>query len=68
MAAFHRRYMVSGKVLKLWAEMVRPLPIRMIVPQHGAPLVGDAVRQFIDWVGTISCGIDLVTQRDYAMP
>lgn len=68
MEAFHRRYMVSGKVLRLWAEMVRPLPIRMIVPQHGAPLVGNAIRQFIDWVGTLQCGIDRVTQRDYAFP
>jgi hypothetical protein len=28
MEGFHRRYMVSGKVLKLWANMVRDLPIR----------------------------------------
>lgn len=68
MEAFHRRYMVSGKILKLWARMVRQLPIDMIAPQHGAPLVGAAVPQFIDWVETLSCGIDLMEDQHYAVP
>lgn len=68
MAPFHQRYMVSGRILRLWAQMVRQLPIRMIVPQHGAPLQGAAVAEFIDWVQTLECGIDLMSQRDYALP
>ena len=68
MEAFHRRYMVGGKVLKLWAQMVKGLPIRMIVPQHGAPLSGAAVAQFIAWAEQLSCGIDLLSQSDYAVP
>ncbi len=68
MQAFHRRYMVSGKVLRLWAAMVRSLPIRMLVPQHGAPMAGPAIQQFIDWVSTLECGIDVMTQRDYSIP
>jgi flavorubredoxin len=60
--------MVSNKILRLWAEMVAPLPIRMIVPQHGAPLTGPAVREFIAWIRELSCGVDLMTQRDYAVP
>ena len=68
MEAFHKRYMVSNKILRLWAEMVAPLPIRMIVPQHGAPLTGPAVREFIAWIRELSCGVDLMTQRDYAVP
>jgi flavorubredoxin len=68
MEPFHRRYMVSNKILRLWAQMVRRLPIEMIVPQHGAPLKGDAVREFIGWAGELSCGIDLMTERDYAIP
>ena len=66
--AFHRRYMVSRKVLQYWARMVRPLPIKMIVPQHGAPLAGHAVDDFIDWVEQLECGIDLFAQQDYALP
>lgn len=68
MEAFHRRYMVSGKVLKLWANMVRDLPIEMIVPQHGAPLAGAAVGEFIEWVQTLSCGIDHLGQGHYTVP
>ncbi|RQO53505.1 MBL fold metallo-hydrolase [Paucibacter sp. KBW04] len=68
MEGFHRRYMVANKVLRHWAQMVRKLPIDMIVPQHGAPMKGPAVQEFIDWVETLSCGIDLMTDRDYAIP
>jgi flavorubredoxin len=68
MEPFHRRYMASGKILKLWAAMVQPLPISMIVPQHGAPLVGPAVAEFIAWVQTLDCGIDRVGPADYALP
>ncbi len=68
MEAFHRRYMVSSKILGYWAQMVRKLPVRMIVPQHGAPLAGPAVKEFIDWIETFPCGIDLMTQADFAAP
>ena len=68
MEGFHRRYMVSAKVLRLWANMARTLPIRMIVPQHGAPLAGAAVGEFIDWVSDFSCGVDHLTQAHYAVP
>ena len=68
MEPFHLRYMASGRILKLWAKMVKKLPLRMIVPQHGAPLEGDAVPAFIEWVQTLDCGIDRMTQADYAVP
>jgi flavorubredoxin len=68
MEAFHRRYMVSNKVLRLWANMARTLPINMIVPQHGAPLAGPAVKEFIDWIGTVDCGVDQLTQANYTVP
>lgn len=68
MEAFHRRYMVSSKVLRLWVDMVAPLDIRMIVPQHGAPLAGGAVREFMAWVRDLSCGIDLMGPSHYRLP
>jgi flavorubredoxin len=68
MEPFHRRYMASGRILKLWAQMVKTLPIRMIVPQHGSPLVGEAVPAFIEWVQTLDCGVDRMSQADYALP
>jgi flavorubredoxin len=68
MAAFHRRYMVSNKILRLWARMARQLDIAMLVPQHGAPLAGPAIGQFFDWVESLACGIDLFSQDDYRVP
>jgi flavorubredoxin len=60
--------MVSRSILRLWARMVKDLPIAMIVPQHGSPLAGPAVAEFIDWVQTLDCGIDRMSERDYALP
>jgi flavorubredoxin len=68
MEGFHRRYMVSNKVLRLWAAMVRQLDIAMIAPQHGAPIVGAAVGEFIDWAEQLACGIDLFGAENYRVP
>ncbi len=68
MEGFHRRYMVSNKVLRLWADMVSTLEIRMIAPQHGAPMTGRAVAQFIDWVRDLDCGVDLFGAANYQVP
>ena len=68
MERFHRRYMVSNKILRLWAQMIRTLDIQMIVPQHGCAMAGPAVQQFIDWISTMSCGIDLMDDRNYQVP
>jgi len=68
MEAFHRRYMVSNKILKLWVRMVRELEISMIVPQHGAPIKGEAIGQLLDWLDALSCGIDLMGTPQYQLP
>lgn len=68
MEPFHRRYMVSNKILRLWADMVSGLDIQMIAPQHGVPLTGAAVQQFIAWVRELHCGVDLVGPREYRLP
>lgn len=69
MAGFHRRYMVSNKILRLWAHMARQLDISMLVPQHGAPIAGKtAIAEFFDWVESLACGIDLFDQSNYQLP
>lgn len=69
MEGFHRRYMVSNKIMRLWARMVRQLDIAMIVPQHGAPMAGaQAIADFIDWVDQLQCGVDLLDERSYQVP
>jgi flavorubredoxin len=60
--AFHKRYMTSNRVMKAWADMVRPLDIDIIAPQHGAFFPGkELVHRFIDWCATLECGVDLIT-------
>jgi flavorubredoxin len=69
MEGFHRRYIVSRKVCRFWANMVRQLDIEQIVPQHGSRFVGQrAVGDFIAWVEGLECGVDLMTQDNYRLP
>lgn len=69
MEGFHRRYMVSNKILRLWTHMARQLDIEMLVPQHGAPIAGrQAIADFFDWVESLPCGIDLFEQGHYRLP
>ncbi|HEY1393042.1 MAG TPA: MBL fold metallo-hydrolase [Methylibium sp.] len=68
MEGFHRRYMVSNKILRLWVGMARQLDIAMIVPQHGAPLEGAAIGEFMDWIENLACGVDLFDDSSYQLP
>jgi flavorubredoxin len=69
MKGFHERYMVSNKVCRLWATMIRGLDVEMIVPQHGRPFQGkEMIGQFLDWFETLECGIDKLTQQYYVVP
>ncbi|MDO8346675.1 MAG: MBL fold metallo-hydrolase [Rugosibacter sp.] len=69
MIGFHRRYMISSKVTRFWAQMVRGLDIEQIVPQHGQRFVGkEMCGKLIDWIENQPCGIDLLTQDAYRIP
>jgi flavorubredoxin len=69
MQGFHRRYMVSNKILRFWAHMVRQMDIEMIVPQHGQRFVGKAMcSRLVDWLENLHCGVDLMTQDNYRVP
>lgn len=69
MEGFHRRYMVSNKILRLWVRMARQLDISMLVPQHGAPIRGQkAIHEFFDWIENLKCGIDLFDDNAYQVP
>ena len=68
MEGFHKRYINSNKVCRLWANMVRQLDIDMIAPQHGRAMEGRAVAEFIDWIEQLECGVDLMTQENYRIP
>ena len=60
MEPFHKRYMASNKVCRLWTYIVRELSPRMIAPQHGAIFAGENVERFLSWFENLRCGIDIV--------
>ncbi len=61
MEGFHRRYMPSGKALRMWAATARQLDVEIIAPQHGGILRGkDMVQRFIAWAEGLDCGLDLM--------
>jgi flavorubredoxin len=69
MDGFHKRYMNSNKVCRLWVNMVRQLDIDMIVPQHGRSFIGKkAVKDFLNYIENLECGVDLMTQDNYRLP
>lgn len=69
MNGFHRRYMVSNKVCRLWVNMIRTLDVEMIVPQHGRPFVGpEMINEFLTWFEQLECGIDNLQQQLYEVP
>lgn len=59
MQPFLQRHIATTEVLRAWVDVVRPLNIHAIAPQHGAVIKGrDSVRRFLDWCATVACGID----------
>ncbi len=70
MEGFHKRYLASNKVCRLWANMVRRLDVEMIIPQHGLRYFRgkSMVSKFIDWINNLQCGVDLLDQSDYILP
>lgn len=69
MIGFHERFMGSNKVLRLWVKMIRELDLEWIVPQHGRPLRGKhVINEFLEWAEQLRCGIDLLTEENYALP
>lgn len=68
MHGFHQRYMNCNKACRLWVNMVRQLEVHMVVPQHGRAFIGEAIDEFYDYIETLECGIDLMTQKDYQVP
>lgn len=57
---FHTRYMASNRVTSLWVRQIRELKPSMIAAQHGGVYRNESVQAFLDWLGKLSCGIDII--------
>ncbi|PHR27682.1 MAG: MBL fold metallo-hydrolase [Desulfotalea sp.] len=69
MRGFHNRYMPSNTACRNWAAMVRKLDVEMIVPQHGAHIVGKSlVETFYQWVETEKTALDDFGDELFQLP
>ncbi len=69
MTGFHQRYMVSNKVCRLWATMIRKLDVQMMVSQHGRTFEDpEMVEKVLRWIEKLECGVDRLTQQFYQLP
>lgn len=64
MAGFHRRYLGSPEARDAWLEMVRRLPIDIMIPQHGLAFRGNDVQRFFDWLGGLEIGTGVAAYRN----
>ncbi len=62
MEGFHKRYIASSNVCKHYINRVRALNPKMIAPQHGAVFRGKAVDMFLNWLGSLRCGADIIDE------
>jgi flavorubredoxin len=60
MQGFHQRYMSSNRAVSAFLRNIAGLPIKAIVPQHGVIYRGEEVRQFLQWLGALPCGVDFL--------
>jgi flavorubredoxin len=60
MKDFHQLYMPCNRILKAFMERLLQLDIDRILPQHGSVLEGDQVRDAINYLMELPCGVDLM--------
>ena len=59
---FHRIYMPGNFILKYTMELLSSYQIERILPQHGSIIEGSQVKEAIDHLKTLPCGIDLMME------
>lgn len=59
MKIFHQKYIPSNAILKKFLTKLSSYDITRICPQHGSVLEGDEVKQAIQFLKQLPCGIDL---------
>jgi len=60
MVPFHVFYMANNRALRGFVEKMRPFPIKALLPQHGSVIGEDNVKNALDALSTLPCGIDLL--------
>lgn len=60
MKAFHEPYMPSKDILKRVIERIERYPVEIIAPQHGSILKGRQVKEAMEILKDLDCGIDFI--------
>ncbi len=63
MMYFHVYYMASNKALKYFVDKIKPFEIKAIVPQHGSIIPEENVKEAMDFLENLRCGIDLLYEE-----
>ncbi len=64
MEGFHKRYIPSNKISKMWVNMVKTLDIEIMAPQHGAIIPDrEMVSKFLNWLYNLPCGSDIMSDN-----
>ncbi|AEA33727.1 beta-lactamase domain protein [Hippea maritima DSM 10411] len=62
MEGFHKRYIASSNACRYYVNKVRSLSPKMIAPQHGGVFRDEAVEMFLNWLGNLKCGTDIIDE------
>ena len=60
--SFHKRYMGSNKVCKIWVKKIKKHDVKMIAPQHGFIFENENVEKFLNWFENLKCGSDFLNE------
>jgi flavorubredoxin len=60
MDLFHTEYMASNVAARGFVRHIEHLPIAAILPQHGSILPREMVRQALDYLRNLRCGLDII--------
>ncbi|RUM91276.1 MAG: MBL fold metallo-hydrolase [Thermovibrio sp.] len=63
MMYFHVYYMASNKALKYFVDKIKPFSINAIVPQHGSIIPKEFVKDALEFLENLKCGIDLLYEE-----
>ncbi len=60
MEGFHTRYMASNAACRKFVKALEEKNIETIAPQHGALFPKKHVAEFLGWLKSLQCGVDII--------
>jgi diguanylate cyclase (GGDEF)-like protein len=64
MRPFHEHYIPTREILQFAIDEIRPYPVTLVAPQHGSIIPPHLVRQLMDRLYTLDCGLYLLSSTN----